>query len=202
MWLLQTFSFPPMLPADAFVCATAVFKTLIPSHCRVLSTSNRLCWVLGRELVILLGLSDPWLQLCTYKEEETSIKYSHTPISIHSSRWALHLHVEGFFPPCLVCWLLEEPVVTLPSVQPSGVLNERQVMLTVLHNPTSHEYFSLLAELLLCCTVCAAWSCSALEYNWWTGNERVFHIWKFSVILRDKLGKLTQCWREDCGELI
>lgn len=54
-----------------------------------------------------------------------------------------------------------------------------------------HEYFSLLAKLLLCCGVRTVHSSSALEYNWWMGNKMVFHIWNFSVILRNMLGKLT-----------
>lgn len=140
------------------VCAAAVFKTLVPCrhHC-VFITSNRLCWCLGREFLWVMPFK-VIRSVCTRRRRYPLNILAHPP-SVCSARW-----VSCLLPLFAGAWKSRLEPVTLPLVQPDGVLNERQVMLTVSHNPTSHEYFSLLAELLLCSygPYCVEQQCSGI----------------------------------------
>lgn len=162
-------AFPPTFPADVFVCATAAFKTLIPCPPCMFITSNRLCGCLGREFfwVMPFKVIRGCGSVCaTGRRRALNIPARPSACGLLRASRACAQRVSCLLPLLTGAWKSRLEPVTLPSVQPGGVLNERQVMLTVSHNPTSHEYFSLLAELLLCCTVRTVYSGSALEYNW------------------------------------
>lgn len=158
-----------MFPAEVFVCAAAVFKTLTLCHCHVFITSNCLCWCLDGELfwVMLFKVIPDYGSVCMERRRHLLNILAHpSASSLLRMSCACAQWVSCLLPLFASAWKSHLEPVTLPSVEPDGVLNERQVMLTVSHSPTSHEYFSLVAELLLCCVVCTVYSSSAPEYDW------------------------------------
>ena len=153
-----------------------------------LSPPIHLCGCLGGELVILPGRASVWgdAGLRVPRGGDGCWVF----LGLLRVPCACTRRVSCHLPFFADAWKSHPEPATLPPVQPNGVLNGRQFVLTVSHSPPSREYCSLLAELLLCCAVRAVYGSSAPECNWWPGNKMIFHVWKFSVILRTQLGKL------------